>query len=357
MGKSKQLDFSGYDIFVGLDTHLKSWKTTVIVGDNVFKTFSQNPKPQILKNYLAKNFPNGNYYSAYEASFCGFTSHRELLDLGINNIVVNPADIPTTDKERKQKEDARDSRKIAKQLSQKDLKAIHVPDIDLEADRHLVRYRKTISKDLAREKARIKMQLYYFGIEIPIQFADKPYWSKKFMDWIEQVTLPTQSAKMVLNGHLDMARMLRNKQFATLKEIRTLALTERYNANFLLLQSVPGIGPLTAMILLTEIGEVTRFKTLDRFCSFIGLVPTTNSTGERESVGKITPRGNRTLRSALVESAWVAIRCDPALMLAYQKLVKRMKPQNAIIRIAKKLASRIMFVLKNKQEYVCAVVN
>ncbi len=50
MEKSKQLDFSGHDIFVGLDTHLKSWKTTVIVGSNVFKTFSQNPNPQVLKD-------------------------------------------------------------------------------------------------------------------------------------------------------------------------------------------------------------------------------------------------------------------------------------------------------------------
>ena len=109
MDKSNKLDFSGQDIFVGLDTHLKNWRVSIIVGESPFKTFSQDPHPKTLRNYLVKNFPNGNYHSAYEASFSGFGVHRDLLNLGIKNIVVNPADIPTTDKERKQKEDSRDS--------------------------------------------------------------------------------------------------------------------------------------------------------------------------------------------------------------------------------------------------------
>ena len=341
---------------MGIDTHLKDWKSTVMVGDCMYKTFSQDPSPEVLKNYLARNFPNGNYYSAYEASFCGVKAHRELINLGIKNIVVNPADIPTTDKERKHKEDARDSRKIAKQLSKKDLTAIYVHDIETEGDRHLVRYRKTLAKDLARTKIRIKMQLYFFGIKIPTQFADKSYWSKKFTNWLEQMELPTESAKKVLNGHLEMADLLRERQYSTLKEIRALADKHRYKDNYILLLTLPGIGSLTAMMLLTELGDIARFKHLDKLCSFIGLIPTTNSSGDREKTGDITPRGNKMLRSAIVESAWVAIRNDPALMLAYQKLIKRMKGQNAIIRIAKKLVSRILFVLKNKKAYVPKIV-
>ena len=102
-----KLDYSGQNIYIGLDTHLKSWKTTIRVGDTFYKTFSQDPEAVVLSKYLKKHFPGGNYYSAYEASFSGFKAHRELKKLGITNIVVNPADIPTTDKERKQKEDAR----------------------------------------------------------------------------------------------------------------------------------------------------------------------------------------------------------------------------------------------------------
>lgn len=98
MDKSKQLDYSGQDIFVGLDTHLKNWRVSIIVNESQFKVFSQDPSSETLNNYLVKNFPNANYYSAYEASFSGFKTHRDLVNLGIKNIVVNPADIPTTDK-------------------------------------------------------------------------------------------------------------------------------------------------------------------------------------------------------------------------------------------------------------------
>jgi len=356
MDKVKQMDFSGQDIFIGLDTHLKNWSVSIVVGESPFKTFSQDPRSEVLKNYLTRNFPNGNYYSAYEASFCGFKIHRDLLSLGIKNIVVNPADIPTTDKERKQKEDSRDSRKIARELSQKDLTPIYVPEIDIEGDRCLVRHRKTLTKEIARTKNRVKSQLYYFGIEIPTQFSGKKYWSKLFTSWLHSIELPSDSAKTALSAHLEMAETQRKKQYFINKEIRKLSEKEIYKNNYNLLISVPGIGTLTAMIILTELGDIKRFKNLDKLCSFIGLVPMTNSTGENERVGDITVRRNKMLRTAIVESSWIAIRNDPALMLAYQKLIKRMKPQQAIIRIAKKLVSRIMYVLKNKEAYVHAVV-
>jgi len=356
MNENKQLDFSGQDVYVGLDTHLKSWRVSIIVGDTAYKTFSQDPNTDLLNKYLVRNFPNANYYSAYEASFSGFKTHRDLLSLGIKNIVVNPADIPTTDKERKQKEDSRDSRKIAKQLSQNDLTPIYVHDIEVEGDRQLVRYRKTLAKEIARTKNRIKSQLYYFGIQIPDQFSEIKYWSKRFTSWIQDVELPTESAKYSLIGHLEMAEALRKKQYTTTKEIRKLANAPRYKENYQLLISIPGIANLTAMVILTEIGDIKRFKNLDKLCSFIGLVPTTNSTGENDKTGDITIRSNKMLRTAIVESAWVAIRHDPALMLAYQKLIKRMEPQKAIIRISKKLVNRILYVLKNKKPYVHAVV-
>lgn len=356
MDKSKQLDFSGQNIYIGLDTHLKSWRVSIFVEETFYKTFSQDPRPIVLKNYLDKHFPNANYHSAYEASFCGFKIHRELVSLGIKNIVVNPADIPTTDKERKQKEDSRDSRKIGKKLSTNDLNAIYVPEIEAESDRNLLRYRKTLTKEISRTKHRIKSHLYYFGIEIPTQFAQKSYWSKRFTNWLKELELPTKSAKIVLDAHLEMSEMLRKKQLLTNKEIRKLAGKENYKENYNLLLSVPGIGSLTAMIILTEIVDIKRFNNLNHLCSFIGMVPMTSSTGENERIGDITVRRNKMLRLAIIESSWIAIKNDPALMLAYQNLVIRMDSQKAIIRIAKKLINRIMYILKNKKAYAKAVV-
>lgn len=352
----KRLDYSGTNIYIGLDTHLKNWKTTIRVGDIFFKTFSQDPDAETLSKYLKKNFPGGNYHSAYEASFSGFRAHRELTELGINNIVVNPADIPTTDKERKQKEDARDSRKIAEQLAASKLQGIYVPDIELEGDRSVVRFRKTLAKEIAKNKCRAKSFLYYHGIRIPQRFANKSRWSKPFTSWLEELELPTQSSRETLNSITSLVLFLRAEQYRTLKGIKALSQGERYKKNVELLVSIPGIGLVTAMTLLTELDDISRFKNLDSLCSYIGLIPMTNSTGDFDSVGPITKRQNKVLRSLIVESSWIAIRNDPALMLAYQKLIKRMKPSKAIIRISKKMLNRIRYVLKNQKPYVVSVV-
>jgi transposase len=142
--KGTTIDFKGQNVYAGIDIHLKSWKVTIMLGDRENKTFSQDPNAETLWNYLRKNFPGANYHSAYEAGFCGFHAHRELINFGVSNLVVNPSDIPTTDKEKKQKEDKRDSRKIARSLKNGELESIYIPSKAIEELRGLVRYRKTL---------------------------------------------------------------------------------------------------------------------------------------------------------------------------------------------------------------------
>ena len=119
---------------------------------------------------------------------------------------------------------------------------------------------------------------------------------------------------------------------------------------------MPGIGLLTAMTLLTELEDISRFETFENLCSYVGLVPSTSSSGDNEIDTGITPRKNARLRSALIESAWVAIRNDPALLSSYQHLIKRMPGNRAIVRIAKKLLRRLTYVLRNKSCYERGIV-
>ena len=110
------------------------------------------------------------------------------------------------------------------------------------------------------------------------------------------------------------------------------------------------------MTILTELEDISRFKNIDKMCSYIGLIPTTNSSGDNVKEGEITPRSNNFLRSMIIESAWIAVRNDSALMMVYQNLCKRMKPSKAIIRIAKKLLNRIRYVLRIEKEYEFNIV-
>lgn len=356
--EKKKVDFTGIDIYVGLDVHYKSWSVSIMTSVITHKTFSQNPDPYILHNYLVKNFPGGNYHAAYEAGFSGYSTYNILNSLGVKTIVINPADVPTTHKEYDRKDDKKDSRKIAKSLMSGHLTAIFVPDAKTLEDRSLVRCRATHVKDITRCKNRIKSLLKFYGIEMPEKFADRnSHWSKRFMEWLGSIEMTEPTGKATLNMILETVKNLRASLLKINKLIRELALTEAYKESYELLKSVPGIGTITAMKILTELEDISRFNSIDTLCGYIGLVPSKHASGEKDIDGNITKRGHSILRSAIIESAWVAARIDPALMKSYHSYCQRMEPNKAIIRIAKKLLSRIKYVLINKKPYECGIVN
>ena len=117
-------------------------------------------------------YPGAEYHSVYEAGFCGFWIHERLTALGIDNIVVNPADVPTKSSEKLRKSDAVDSGKLARSLRANELKGIYTPDsVSLEM-RSLIRLKNSITKDTTRQKNRIKSQLRCLGIGIPQEFLE-----------------------------------------------------------------------------------------------------------------------------------------------------------------------------------------
>lgn len=355
MQQTSKLDFTGQRIYTALDTHKKSWKVSIFTEHLEHKTFSQAPDVEGLVHYLFRNFPGGDHQVVYEAGFCGFWIHDRLAEKGIKCIVVNPADVPTTDKEKKGKCDPVDSRKLARSLRNGDLIGIYVPRREKVEDRSLVRTRQAMVKKQTRCKNQIKAILHFYGIKIPEALAEGR-WSRKFVDWLSELEMIRASGNMTLSTHLDELSYLRETIAKLTKEIRRLAHIEEYAENHRLLKSVIGISTLTAMTFLTELVDLNRFKNLDRLANYVGLVPDTASSGEKEVNIGITSRRNPHLRGILIEAAWVAVRKDPALILAYNQLIKKVSRKIAIVKIARKLLNRIRYVLNNKQEYVPAVV-
>jgi len=348
----KVLDFTGFKIYVGIDVHLKQWTITIRTFDMELRTFSMNPSPQKLFNYLKTHYPHAKYFSVYEAGFCGFWAHRDLLKFGIQNIIVNPADVPTTHKEKTQKQDKRDSRKLAKELSSGKLQAIHTPKMKEESLRLLSRRLLQISKSTRRTKTRIKHFLHTQGVEIPRQ-SQMTHWSSNFMRWLHSVELEHEYSHYYLDELIDDLETVRTRKLSYLRKIRAIM---KGNQIIHYLRTIPGIGFITAFTLYTEIIDIARFQKLDHLAAFIGFIPSVHASDDKEKILGLTNRCNKYLRYLLIEAAWVAARTDPALTMAYQKQLKNKTPQKAIIRIAKKLVSRIRFVWKNQQEYKLAVV-
>lgn len=155
---------------------------------------------------------------------------------------------------------------------------------------------------------------------------------------------------------LDNLLYLRVKVLKVTKEVRELSKKAPYQSRVALLLTVPGIGVVSAMTLLTELINLKRFKRLDDLCSFIGLVPDVYASGETHITKNLTHRSNSSIRGIIIESSWVAIRKDPALLLKFNELSNRMSKNKAIIRIAKKIIRRVKYVLDNEQSYELSVV-
>ena len=96
-------DFTGQRFYVGIDVHKKSWSVTIRSLNIQLEHFSQPPSVEVLINHLYKKYPGGEYYSGYEAGFSGTGIHEQLCSVRIHNIIVNAADIPSTDKQNKNK--------------------------------------------------------------------------------------------------------------------------------------------------------------------------------------------------------------------------------------------------------------
>jgi transposase len=305
-----ELDFKGQNIYVGIDVHLKSWSVAVLSEHSVLKKFSQNPNAEALHKFLTSNYPGATYHSVYEAGFCGFWIHRRLMKLGINNIVLNPADVPTMSKEKLRKTDAVDCNKLAGELRSKSSSGIYVPEEAILEMRSLIRLRNQIVKDITREKNRIKSLLRFHGIEIPEEFTKLSVgnWSKRFLKWLQEPDLATEYGKKTLELHIDSFVRLRATLLQETRAIREISGKEPFRETIRLLTSVPGIGITTAILLMVELDDITRFSDSAKLAAFIGLTPMCHSSGEKDGTGDITIRKHAMLRCSLIEAAWVAIR-------------------------------------------------
>jgi transposase len=352
---NKSPDFSEQTFYIGIDVHRKSWTVTVRTFGLEVAHFNQPPNAQYLAHYLNHKFCGGYFISAYEAGFCGTSDHEALRELGIQNIVINAADLPQTDKQKNNKTDLHDSRAIARYLEKGLLNSIHIMSIEQQERRALFRCREAVVKDSTRAVNRVRSFLYFFGIDVPEQFKEKGYISKQFLNWLDSVNPATQEGKETLQHYVDQLIYLRKQVLEVTKKLRK-SVMDHFKDTYTSLLSVPGIGSVTAMALLAETGDLSRFKNPDDFSSYLGLVPAERRTGETVYNVQLQPRCNTHLRPLLIEASWLAIRQCPVLLSYYRKHVSK-NNKKAIIKVARKLALIAKAVAISKRTYQADYTN
>ncbi|MDH7448420.1 IS110 family transposase [Aquimarina sp. 2201CG14-23] len=334
-----------------MDIHKRSWKIHCSTDLFSGKSFSMAADPEQLRLYVSKHFPDYDVSIAYEAGCCGYYAHRCFLSYGWRS---NPADIHKKGKEKHTKTDKIDAQLIARELKDGRLESIIVPDIKREELRSLFRRRNDLVKDFRRIKSYIKMQLLYFGIKEPEEF-DNDHWSHKYRNWLDNMVFRYPTAKATLDSRMRFFRFVDQELRDVSTELRRYCKVH-YKKDYMLLRSISGIGGIVACGILCELGDLRRFTSIKHLASYVGLAPGANQSGSNYKVMGITPRAHRLIRSYFVETSWQAIRAVPVMQAYYRKhLGKNVK--SIIIKIARKLLSRTLAVIKTETPYTIGVIS
>ena len=340
-------------LYIGIDIHKRSWKIHTATDLFDGKSFSMQPDAIELKKYVDKHYPDYEVYTAYESGSCGYSAHRSFESFGWHSLVVNPADISKTGKSSHQKTDQLDARRICKELKDGRLSGIEVPDKEREELRSLFRRRNDLVKKFRRIKTQIKMKLLYFGIEIPQEY-DNPNWSHAFRDWLKSIELEHEPGKLSIDSMLLEYEFIDNQVRLVSNHLRAYC-RKHYKDDYYLLRSVPGIGGIVACGILSEIGDLRRFS-LKELAGYVGLCPTMFQSGDSFRTQGMSYRANRLIRSYFVEATWQAIRFDP-VMQAYYRSHQGKDTKKILVKVARKLLSRTLAVIKSGVAYEIGVVS
>jgi len=226
---------------------------------------------------------------------------------------------------------------------------------DQQERRALYRCREAKVKDVTRCTNRLRSLLHYLGVVIPQEFRDKEYISQNFLSWVSALKLTTLEGTETLLQYVEDLKYQRHQLLQLTRKLRN-AITLHFKESYSSLLTVPGIGPITAMGLLAETGDLNRFNDPDEFASYLGLIPGEQSSGETIFSNHIQPRCNTHLRPLLIEAAWTAIRRCPVLLAYYKKHVSK-NNKKAIVKVARKLALIAKAVALKKTIYDGEYIN
>lgn len=294
-----------YAAYIGMDVHKDTIAWSVAREGRSEPQYrgeiaNRPGKIEKLVKKLSEEFEGQVLLWCYEAGPCGYVLHRQLLELGQDCQVIAPSKIPKEPGERI-KTDKRDAIKLARLLRSGSLRAVWVPDIEQESMRDLTR----AHADIKEQQRKARQQLGGFLLRHGCSYTTgRSRWTKMYYNWLEELRLRTPMQQVVLQEYINAVREADER----LKSMRTLledALPDWSMSPLVYsLKALRGIDTLAAMIIVSELGDISRFESPRQLMSFLGLVPSEHSTGKRRRQGGITLTGNGHVRRVLIESAW-----------------------------------------------------
>jgi len=334
-------------VHVGLDVHARSIRLSAVRADELLLertlAYDEEAVERVLRRWPAVR-------CCYEAGPTGYGLYRHLVERGIACQVVAPGLVPQRPGDRV-KTDPRDARKLARLHAGGLLEAIYVPSPELEAARDLVRAREDARLDRMRDRHRLSKFCLRHGRLLPTSA-----WTVTRRKWLSEQRFEYTAEQLTFDSYLHAVDLVDARIEALERAIRATAEQGAWSELVARLRCLRGVDTLTALALVAEIGDFSRFRTAEEFMAFVGLVPTEHSSGEHRRQGAITKVGNSHVRRLLVEAAWHARRrpkvgyelarrqrgqdalvierawrCQQRLHQRWQRMASRGKPQQKIV--------------------------
>lgn len=354
MATYSEAAFSGKHLFIGIDLHRQKWHITIRTEDGlVLFSNTIDGTWSALRTLLARYQAARQLSAVYEAGYFGFWLYDLLIAYGIDARVTPPSLIPQAAGNRV-KTDRRDSAQLAQFLQAGLVKAIWVPTPEQRAHRTVARRRRQLLSDRVRVQQRIKAELRFYGLELPQESHGA--WTAAFGRNLRAIRLSDASLHASFSVLLDQYEFLTRQIAEQTARLKALADSETYQERVALLTSIPGIGWLSAIELLVELGDLTRFQRAEQLAAYIGLTPAQHSSGEHVRLGHITRQGKATVRALLIQAAWRLIEQDSVMREKYVRIKGRAGAKRAIVAIARTLVGRLRHLVIHQEPYALGVL-
>ena len=298
--------------FVGLDVHAQTIAVAVAELNGEVRSLGVIPnRPESVRRLIGKLGRPDSLRTCYEAGPTGYVLYWQLTELGVCCQVVAPTLVPVKAGDRV-KTDRRDAEKLAKCHRAGDLTSVWVPDRAHEALRDLVRARLAGKRDQLRARHRLSKFLLRHGRRAP---ADVGAWTLKYLEWVRSKVRfeePAQTATLLDYLHEVEHAAARISRLEQAIDAAVVTVPTGMHALIEALQSLRGIAKVSAVTLVAELGQLSRFSHPRELMGYTGIVSREHSSGERIRRGAISKTGNAHVRRIVVEAAW-SYRHRPAI--------------------------------------------
>ena len=290
--------------YIGMDVHTTNFTLCCysFEDDKVYAAVQVKPEYTEILKYINRvrkqRGEDTRFVCGYEAGCLGYSLYHKLTDHGVECVILAPSTMAETPG-KKIKTDKRDAEKIARCLAYHQYKPVYIPDEEDDAVKEYIRMRDDVKAHLKETKQQIIAYYTRHGF----QFDGSSYWTQKHLNWVEKLQFQNSIHQEVLREYLTVFYDLSEKVAVYDARIEELSHSERYAENVGKLCCFSGIATHTALSLLAEVGDFSRFRSAPQFAAYLGLVPGEHSSSDKQHRTGITKAGNSHLRRLLIESA------------------------------------------------------